>query len=919
MKNSFLAFPIGLCTFFSSLVLAQPATKMDSSNASYTAKINGNTVSNRQPIISSAFNPKEFKWDIAWPGRISQYDLVYKSPPIDPLQGIPLGNGEVGALFWCEGSKIIIAVNKSDLWDDAKPDKFNNWNNEKEDSFTTQRHACRIIFDFKFPIFNTLYLSDFKGRLNLADASLSLQATSPFGKVNLKAFIDHKTGILFCELGSDFKEDVPLKISIERFGSRTFSDWYSQINRNALIGLSGTEAIADKRGAYITQKLSSGTFAVGGSVIQNNGLKVVYSREDSHCATIQLTGDRQKNLQLAFSVTSPSVSDPVSEVKNTLSFARDKGIESFQKSHAEAWKSIWNCSFMDYGDDYLNNLWYLTMYYANASQGGKYPGRFENGLWGWDRDVQNWNFYFHWNQQQLYWPLNAAGYPELVKPYLDFRFNSLPHAEKDAQEVFHASGAFISDVTNRNGYNSLSQSENHTPVAEIALDFWRQYQYTCDKKFLKEKALPFIIEAARFFESLLVKEDDGLYHAKEGTGYEGWIKLKDGLTELVYTKSLFTTALEALKVAGMDIPETKKWEDILKNIAPLPIVKASKGLIVREDTGYKINWGTFKGYPVSTDKIVSAGWGIKEKKWLTTYFKIGDPEYSYFSEGYKGYAPLSKRNGLKLLDGIFPSVPSSPVFPSGLIGLGQKDSSLFNIMTATTLLYGPEITGWDPVPIVLARLGLAKELAVDLDRFPERWQIYCNGWGQWGMEGEIKKDAEQYFRTNMVRDIASPKSKKFPLPMWPFRYMSMESMSVLATAMNESLLQSYDGILRIFPAFPASKNGRFTLHAEGGFVVSSEIKSGKVQWICIKSLFGNPFKLELPWGRAVVQSNLEKNSQMISGNIAEIKTRSNEVMMILPEGRDIHLWSIVSEKPLANENVKYHSSGKAQLGLPRMF
>ena len=574
---------------------------------------------------------------------------------------------------------------------------------------------------------------------------------------------------------------------------------------------------------------------------------------------------------------------------------------------------------MDYGDDYLNNLWYLTIYYANASQGGKYPGRFTNGLWGWSHDVQQWNFYFHWNQQQLYWPLNAAGFPELIKPYFDFRFSSLPHAKKDAQEFFHAAGAFISDVTNRNGYNSLSQSENHTPVAEIALDFWRQYQYTCDEKFLNEKALPFIVEAARFFESLFVKESDGLYHAKEGTGYEGWIKLKDGLTELVYARALFSTALDALRANGTKLQEATKWKDILRNLAPLPVVNSYDGLIVKGGTGYKINWGIFAGSPVSGDHIFAAGWGIKENKWLKTYFKIGDPEYAYFSKDYPGYAPLSKRNGLKLLDGIFPSVPSSPVFPSGLIGLAQKDSSLFNIMTATTLLYGPEITGWDPVPIVLARLGLAKELAVDLDHFPERWQIYCNGWGHWGMEGEVNKDAEWFFRTNMVRDIASPKSKKFPLPMWPFRHMSMESMSVLATSMNESLLQSYDGILRIFPAFPANKTGRFTLHAEGGFVVSSEIKSGVVQWICIKSLFGNPCKLELPWNRAVVQSNLKRNSQMISGNMAEIKTKANEVIMILPEGQNLGSWSIICEKPLANENVKYHSSGKAQLGLPRMF
>jgi hypothetical protein len=251
--------------------------------------------------------------------------------------------------------------------------------------------------------------------------------------------------------------------------------------------------------------------------------------------------------------------------------------------------------------------------------------------------VQQWNYYFHWNQQQLNWPLNAAGFHELINPYLDFRFNSLPQAKKDAREILNTEGAFISDVTNRNGYNDRGISENHTPVAEIALDFWRQYQYTCDKKFLKEKALPFLIEASGFFESLLVKESDGLYHAKESTGYEGWIRLKDGLTDMVYARTLFTTVLKGLKEAGIDIPEAKRWEDILDKMAPLPVVKAGPGLIVKEEAVNKINWGIFKGSTVLTDEIAAAGWGIKEKKWLTTYFEKDDPEYSYFSKDETAY------------------------------------------------------------------------------------------------------------------------------------------------------------------------------------------------------------------------------------------------------------------------------------------
>ena len=244
-------------------------------------------------------------------------------------------------------------------------------------------------------------------------------------------------------------------------------------------------------------------------------------------------------------------------------------------------------------------------------------------------------------------------------------------------------------------------------------------------------------------------------------------------------------------------------------------------------------------------------------------------------------------NGLKILDGIFPSVPSSPVFPSGVIGLSQKGSELFNRMTATTLLHGTAITGWDPVPIVMARLGLTNELAVELERFTARWQIYDNGWGHWG---EGKRNAEWFFRTNMVSDAAFPEAERFPLPMWPFRHMSMESTSVLAASMNESLLQSHEEVIRIFPAFPDNKNGRFKLHARGGFEISSEINSGEVQWICIKSIYGNSCKLELPWNKAVVKSNLKRNSQKISGDYAEIKTKCGEVVMILPEGQSLQGW-----------------------------
>lgn len=144
-------------------------------------------------------------------------------------------------------------------------------------------------------------------------------------------------------------------------------------------------------------------------------------------------------------------------------------------------------------------------------------------------------------------------------------------------------------------------------------------------------------------------------------------------------------------------------------------------------------------------------------------------------------------------------------------------------------------------------------------------------------------------------------------------------MSVLATAMNESLLQSQEGILRVFPAFPNNRHGRFTLHAQGGFVVSAEMESGKVLWINIKSLSGNKLKLQLPWEVADIQRDHGGSIRQVGGEEVEIKTKVNETITIIPKGASFENWKLNDEDPKPNNKVKYHSSGRTRLGIPRMF
>lgn len=67
-------------------------------------------------------------------------------------------------------------------------------------------------------------------------------------------------------------------------------------------------------------------------------------------------------------------------------------------------------------------------------------------------------------------------------------------------------------------------------------------------------------------------------------------------------------------------------------------------------------------------------------------------------------------------------------------------------------------------------------------------------------------------------------------------------------ALDSMLLQHEDGVLRVFPDWPKSRDASFVrLRAKGAFLVSSEQKAGRIQWIEIKSEKGGSLSIENPW------------------------------------------------------------------------
>ena len=90
-------------------------------------------------------------------------------------------------------------------------------------------------------------------------------------------------------------------------------------------------------------------------------------------------------------------------------------------------------------------------------------------------------------------------------------------------------------------------------------------------------------------------------------------------------------------------------------------------------------------------------------------------------------------------------------------------------------------------------------------------------------------------------------------------------------ALDSMLLQHEGGVLLLFPDWPADRDASFTrLRAKGAFLVSSALRSGKVDFVDITSEAGGPLIIASPWGSKVVH---------VAGRAVGLKPRSGQIVL----------------------------------------
>jgi hypothetical protein len=85
-----------------------------------------------------------------------------------------------------------------------------------------------------------------------------------------------------------------------------------------------------------------------------------------------------------------------------------------------------------------------------------------------------------------------------------------------------------------------------------------------------------------------------------------------------------------------------------------------------------------------------------------------------------------------------------------------------------------------------------------------------------------------------------------------------EGYGTFAAALQDALHQSLsptpagDPVIRVFPAWPTAWDAKYKLLAKDGFLVSSSMVAGDIQYVEIESQLGERARVRNPWDSDVV-------------------------------------------------------------------
>ena len=265
-------------------------------------------------------------------------------------------------------------------------------------------------------------------------------------------------------------------------------------------------------------------------------------------------------------MSNATFSDPINEVKRLVLYCQLEGKDKLMNRHYAAWDNLWQSDIIIDGDaqaqqDVHSMMYHLYAFLREGSELSISP----MGLSG-----LGYNGHVFWDMETWMYPALLMLHPELAKSALDYRYNRLEAAKRNAAEYGYDGAKFP--------WESSDSGEEDTPVWAMTGPFehsitgcvgfaaWQYYCVTGDRDWLMKRGFPLLKESADFWVSRVDRSADGACHINNVVASDEWaVNIDDDAFTNGIAKMNLLCAAKAARLLGE--PVNKEWESVADKLS----------------------------------------------------------------------------------------------------------------------------------------------------------------------------------------------------------------------------------------------------------------------------------------------------------------------------------------------------------------
>ena len=437
-----------------------------------------------------------------------KYNLAFNSLPKRWDEGLPIGNGWLGALIWQKDDMIRISLDRVDLWDERpmpKIDKLKfSWvvDQVRKNEYDTVQKLGDVPYE-EYPAPTKIPGAAIEFNLNkfgrIVSSGLDIQqalATVKFENGVLFHNYIHATNLV----GYFGFENLPQKdFSFEEILPVLMVPGYNLKENNAAgnsVEGQGLESLGYPKGSV---KKTANSILYH-QPTWDGGYYEVLIKWKKFSAT---------NLIGEWTISNHSkakLSDLVPSSKEPTGWS----------SHLRWWKDYWKRSSVSIPDPLLAKQYYLEMYKFGSVARPNTPPISLQAIWTADNgNLPPWKGDIHndLNTELSYWPGYASNHLDLTASFTNWLWKTKEVNKQWTKRYFGVNGLNVPGVTTIAGKEMggwIQYSMSPTTVCWLMQHFYWQWKYSMDKNFFYNKLKPYVAEGVLYLDDIMDKQSHKL-------------------------------------------------------------------------------------------------------------------------------------------------------------------------------------------------------------------------------------------------------------------------------------------------------------------------------------------------------------------------------------------------------------------------